>query len=107
MFDAVRIRSTPVTDAAGYGDAEGVIYGVTTVSVTGVEVIGAVEDDCAVNVDFDGTRPAAWFQPSLVEVIGKPETTIEVGRGVLTRVEGTDDWIEPIRPPWWEFWSRK
>lgn len=106
MFDAVRIRTTPVTEAAGYGGAEGVVYGVTTVSMTGVEVIGEAEDDTALNVDFSGARPAAWFQPSLVEVIGTPETTIEIGRATITRAAGSDEWVETVRPPWWKFWTR-
>jgi len=107
MFDAVRILSTPVTKAAGYSGAEGVVFGVTTVSLTKVEVIGEPEDDCALNVDFGGALPAAWFQPSLVEVTGQPETTISIGGAEYRRPAGGGEWIPTKRPPWWRFWSRK
>lgn len=102
MFDSAKVRSTPLTAAAGYADAEGTIYGVTTVSVTGVEVVGQPEDDTAINVDFGGRMPAAWFQPSLIEVTGRPATTISVGSAKLARTEG-GDWRE-VRRPWWRFW---
>lgn len=102
MFDAARVRSTPVTEAAGYAGAEGTIYGVTTVSVTRVEVIGGAEDDTAINVDFEGRLPAAWFPPSLVEVIGSPATTITVGNARIERPEG-GEWRE-VKRPWWRFW---
>jgi len=102
LFDAVRVRSTPITEAAGYAGAEGVVFGVTTVSITGVDVIGEVEDDAAINVDFEGRLPAAWFQPSLVEVIGAPAASITVGKARMSREDG-GEWIE-LRRPWWRFW---
>nr|WP_314434702.1 hypothetical protein [uncultured Brevundimonas sp.] len=104
MFDAARIRSTPLTDKLGYGGVEGVIFGVTTVSMTGVEVIGEPEDDCALNVDFEGRLAAAWFQPSLVEVIGSPEMTMTIGNTTLTRSADSDVWIDAAVRPWWKFW---
>ena len=107
MFDTVRIRSTPATVAAGYGEAEGTVFGVTTVSLTNVEVIGVAEDDCAINVDFGGALPSAWFQPSLVEVTGQPKTTISLGGADFQRPDGGGEWIR-VRPrPWWRFWSRR
>ncbi|NBW06739.1 MAG: hypothetical protein EBR82_01795 [Caulobacteraceae bacterium] len=102
MFDAARVRSTPVTEAAGYAGAEGTIHGVTTVSLSGVDVIGEPEDDVAIYVDFDGQLPEAWFQPSLVEVIGEPAMTVTVGKGRMERSEG-GEWREAPRP-WWRFW---
>ena len=107
IFDNVRIRSTPVTDAAGYGGAEGVVFGVTTVSVTNVEVIGDAEDDCAINVDFDRTLPSAWFQPSLVEVTGQSEARISIGGAEFQRPDGGGEWIQVRTRPWWKFWSRQ
>jgi hypothetical protein len=105
MFDAVRIRRTPETEALGYADAEGELFGVTTVSVTGVKVIGEAEDDCALNVDFGGAQPNAWFQPSLVEVIGQPAVTLSVGPRTIERREGETEWREVGRRPWWKFWA--
>jgi len=107
MFDAVRIRSTPATRAAGYDGAEGVVFGVTTVSLTRVEVVGEPEDDCAVNVDFDGALASAWFQPSLVEVTGQPETTISIGRAKFQRADGDAEWAQVKPRAWWRFWSRE
>ena len=107
MFDAVRIRSTPVTQAAGYGGAEGVVFGVTTVSLAKVEVIGEPEDDCALNVDFGGALPGAWFQPSLVEVTDQPETMVSVGGAEYRRPAGGGEWVRTEPSPWWRFWTRK
>lgn len=110
MFDSARVRSTLFTEAAGYAGAEGTIFGVTTVSVTGVEVIGEPEDDTAINVDFDGRLPAAWFQPSLIEVTGQPEATIEIGPARLHRSadrawhEVSVESQEHNNRPWWRFW---
>lgn len=102
MFDTARVLSTPATEEAGYSGAEGTIFGVTTVSVTLVEVIGEPEDDTAINVDFDGRLPAAWFQPSLIEVTGQPAAAISVGPARMERSEG-GEWRE-LRKPWWRFW---
>ena len=102
MFDSAKVKSTTITEAAGYAGAEGTIYGVTTVSVTCVEVIGEPEDDVAINVDFDGRLPTAWFQPSLIEVTGQPATKISIGPGRTERSEG-GEWREG-RKPWWRFW---
>lgn len=102
MFDAARIRSTLTTEEAGYAGAEGTVYGITTVSITGVVVIGEPEEDVAVNVDFDERPPSAWFQPSLVEVTGKPASTLTIGESRLER-EDDGDW-RVVRKPWWRFW---
>jgi hypothetical protein len=48
----------------------GQVYGETTPSVTGVEVIGAVQEDYAINVFLNERNEALWFAPDLVEVIG-------------------------------------
>ena len=102
MFDAARIRSAPATEQAGYAGAEGTVYGITTVSVTGVTVIGEPKADVAVNVDFGEHLPSAWFQPSLVEVMESPALTLTIGGTRLKReVDGT--W-EAVRKPWWRFW---
>lgn len=80
------------------------MFGVTTVSVTGVDVIGEVEADCALNVDFNGQLPAAWFQPSLVELVGPPEGTVSIGGKDFTWAEDAADFVEVTRRPWWKFW---
>ena len=102
MFDSARIRSTPATVEAGYAGAEGTVFGITTVSVTGVEVVGEPEEDVAVNVDFGESLPSAWFQPSLVEVTGVPASTLTIGRARLEREDG-GEW-QVVKEPWWRFW---
>ena len=103
MFDSARIRSTSATIEAGYAGAEGTVFGITTVSVTGVEVIGLPEDDCAINVDFDGAMPSAWFQPSFVEITSEPALTLSVG-DVSLRRDDAGEWTVKRAKPWWAFW---
>jgi hypothetical protein len=103
MFDIVRIRSTPETVTAGYADIEGVLYGVTSVSVTLVDVVGMPEDDTALNVGFGDLITTAWFQPSFVEFVRRPETTISIGGVQLSRPDGGGGW-QASRRPWWRFW---
>jgi len=91
--DRVRIVSNPETIAAGFGDRTGVCYGVTTPSVTGVQVVGLALADDALNVGFeDGT--SAWFEPSLVVFLD-----VDAGQvatiGDKRFVRGpTGDWVE-------------
>jgi hypothetical protein len=68
--DNVRIVVSELTTASGHADRVGVCYGMTTPSVTGVEVVGAAADDVALNVHFeDEAVDDAWFAPELVEVV--------------------------------------
>lgn len=68
--DNVRIVASDSTTASGHADRVGVCYGLTTPSVTGVEVVGGAADDVALNVHFD-EEPAqdAWFAPELVAIV--------------------------------------
>jgi len=67
--NTVRVRSTPITEAAGVANLVGPVYGVTTPSVTGVSVIGESSDDRAIHVFFENRREALWFAPDLLEFI--------------------------------------
>jgi hypothetical protein len=68
--DNVRIVRSDATTASGHADLSGVCYGLTTPSVTGVEVIGNAPDDAALNVHFDDEGiEDAWFSPELVQLI--------------------------------------
>src|SRR5882672_11512948 len=51
--DNVRIRSSVETISNGVAGLVGQVYGQTTPSVTGVEVIGKLESDYAINVFFE------------------------------------------------------
>lgn len=68
--DTVRILRTDATTASGRADLIGTCFGLTRPSATGVEVVGNVLDDAAVNVGFDlkGTEDA-WFSPDLVLLV--------------------------------------
>jgi hypothetical protein len=66
--DRVRIRESPETIDAGVAGLEGDVYGFTTPSVTGADVIGGSPDDTAVNVSI-GAHGALWFLPDLLEFL--------------------------------------
>ena len=51
--DNVRIATTPLTVSLGLAGLTGAVYGETTPSVTGVEVIGEIANDYAINVNLD------------------------------------------------------
>jgi hypothetical protein len=78
--DNVRIARTPLTQAAGVAGLVGQIYGETTPSVTGVEVIGDASADYAVNVFFEDRNESLWFAVNLLEFVDHgPGITIEIG----------------------------
>jgi hypothetical protein len=95
--DSVRIVDTEATRGSGHARRSGVCYGITTPSVTGVDVVGP-EDDVALNVHFeDDVVEDAWFGPSLVELVDHAAGTVAtVGDHKFVKTaEG--DWIE--QPP--------
>lgn len=68
--DNVRISDSDSTIASGHAGRVGVCYGMTTPSVTGVEVVGDAGDDVALNVHFDDQAVEdAWFSPVLVVLV--------------------------------------
>src|SRR3954468_21122369 len=67
--DNVRIRSSVDTELNGFAGLVGQVYGQTTPSVSGVEVIGELDFDYAINVFFEDRRESFWFAPSLVEFV--------------------------------------
>lgn len=109
--DAVRIRAAPETDAAGLAGLSGQVYGLTTPSVTGVEVIGKLKEDYAINVYFDGRAESYWFSADLVELIDHaPGTEIRIDGVSKSWVREPDgSWTEKAQPEparrWWQFWK--
>ncbi|MFM8593732.1 MAG: hypothetical protein ACKOCK_05000, partial [Chloroflexota bacterium] len=108
--DNVRIRATEETEAVGVAGLKGQVFGETTPSVTGVEVIGTLAADFAVNVHIEERGEAFWFAPELVELIDHaPGTEIRL-EGVDKRWIRTEDgaWMEEAvghkKKPWWMFW---
>jgi hypothetical protein len=108
--DNVRVASTPLTDSLGLAGLLGQVYGETTPSVTGVEVVGQTGEDYAINVQLDGREESIWFAAELLEFIDHaPGTEIVIGNKRAVRA-ASGEWIED-RPqpkpskPWWRFWA--
>ena len=92
--DNVRVATTPLTTALGLAGLNGAVYGETTPSVTGVEVVGEATDDYAINVQLDGRDESLWFAPELLEFVDHaPGTEIVIGNRRLIRSE-SGEWIE-------------
>ena len=107
--DNVSIRVTKETEAAGVAGLTGQIYGETTPSVMGVEVIGIPSTDFAIAVHIEERDETFWFAPELVEFLDHaPGTEIRLD-GVAKRWIRTEDggWKEESwgeKRPWWKFW---
>jgi len=115
MFDTfgntVRIKSNPETKSKGFAGKKGEIYGHTTPSMAGVEIIGKTDKDFAVNVFFSDLYESFWFAEDLIE-------QIDNGVGAVITLDGVDkkwtkdetgDWIEENtqtknKNKWWKFW---
>lgn len=104
--DNVRIRSTPLTEEHGLAGLSGQVYGETTPSSTGVEVIGDLKADYAINVFFENQNKSYWFASELLEFV-------DYGAGTEIMLEGvpkkwvraaSGEWIEQSKKPWWKFW---
>ena len=111
--DTVRVRTTSVTKDAELAGLVGTVYGETTPSVTGVDVIGELEADYAINVYFEEKGAGVWFEPRLLEFV-------DHGAGAEIQLEGVTkkwvrsedgEWVEHStgaqsgkNRPWWKFW---
>jgi len=96
MFDNVRVRSTPSTKAVGLAGLTGQVYGSTTPSITGVEVIGDSHEDIAINVHFEDRSGEFWFAPGQLEFMDHaPGTKVKItgAEKELVRTE-TGEWTE-------------
>ena len=108
--DNVRVASTPLTDSLGLAGLTGAVYGETTPSVTGVEVVGQTGEDYAINVQLDGRDESIWFAAELLEFIDHaPGTEIVIGNKRAVRA-ASGEWIEDqpqpkSSKPWWRFWA--
>lgn len=108
--DTVRVLPSSETDSKMLSGRVGSVYGVTTPSVTEVEVFGACSEDYAVNVHFDELECSYWFAPDLLEFV-------DHGQGMEMTFDGVDKkwvrnnsggWDEIItKKPWWRFWSKR
>src|SRR5438128_899357 len=92
--DNVRVASTPLTVSLGLAGLTGQVYGETTPSITGVEVIGGAAADYAINVQLDGRDKSLWFAPELLEFVDHaPGTEIVIGNKRLVRT-ASGEWVE-------------
>jgi hypothetical protein len=123
--DNVQVCDVVITRDLALAGLKGEVFGVTTPSVTGVEVIGALTADVAINVHFPSLDKALWFVPELLEFLDHGAgTVITIGTHKLVR-NSDGSWFEektgltfkdpaqahpvyqrftkPSRP-WWKFW---
>jgi len=105
--DNVRILSSTATESLGIAGLDGQIYGETTPSVTGVDVIGELTDDFALSVSVEGLAEY-WISPELLEFLDHGEGT-EIVIGNIRAVRRADgSWSESEIIPskkWWQFWK--
>jgi len=108
MFDNVRVRHSTITDDRGLSGKQGQVYGETTPSSTGVEVIGELIDDYAINVSIEGHKDDLWFAPELLEFVDHAQGT-EVVVGKIKAVRSSDgSWTETesnTNKSRWKFWK--
>lgn len=109
----VKIKQSPETIEKGFAEKTGEVYGHTTPTVTGVEVIGKTEKDFALNVYFEDLKESFWFDESLIE-------QLDNGAGTEMTLDGVDkkwtkdsngNWIEEdlskdSNKKWWKFWKK-
>ena len=108
--DRVKIRTVAETEKAGIAGRSGVVYGATTVSVTGVEVIGSTTEDVALNVTIDESEETVWI-PYLVEFTDHNAGATITLDGVAKRWtrDASGNWIvsrRPVPPKEWVQWLK-
>ena len=123
--DNVQVCDVVITRDLGLAGLKGEVFGVTTPSVTAVEVIGTLTADVAINVHFPSLDKNFWFAPELLEFLDHGVgTVITIGTHKLVR-QSDGSWFEektgltfkdPARAhpayqrftepsrPWWKFW---
>ncbi len=67
--DHVRIRRAPETEALGLAAVEGVVFGESKPSSSGVQVVGSAPDDYVLNVYIEEREEGFWLRPELVEFL--------------------------------------
>jgi hypothetical protein len=117
--DNVRILHSTATEVANLAGKIGPVYGFTTPSTTGIEVIGEVSDDFAIAVHFKDLGESLWFAMNLIEFVDHGEgTEISVTGSSSKWVRAADgQWITqpnpdssaspspiPQKKPLWQFW---
>jgi hypothetical protein len=92
--DQVRFRDVPRTRALGLAGRVGQVFGQTTPSVSGVEVVGPADADYAICVALEDNVEPRWFSPQLLESVDHaPGTTASLGGKHFVRT-AAGEWIE-------------
>jgi len=111
--DNVRVRDAVATRELSLVGVSGQVYGVTTPTLTGVDVIGQPSSDVAINVHFEAFGKSFWFAPELLDLVDHAAGTEIRIKGVPKKWTRTADgsWVEePVAEragaarPWWKFW---
>jgi len=105
--DTVRIKDNPETAQATIAGLEGTVYGFTTPSLTGVEAVGPLSQDFALNVYVDSLNQGFWLDPANIELVERPEVMEFSVAGKTIRVtqkDGEYDEAVILPRPWWKFW---
>jgi hypothetical protein len=109
--DHVRVKPSIETEKAGLSNKTGLVYGETTPSITGVEVIGQLSQDYAINVHFEDIDKGFWFSEELIKFVDHaPGTTASIGRGPTFVRNETGEWIEQKpteKRHWWPFRKKR
>ena len=80
--------ATAATVNQGVAGQIGIVYGLTTPSQTGVEVIGNSTDDYAIAVTIEGSSSAIWLPENFLEPVDRQlGTTVQIGSRRLIRDE--------------------
>jgi hypothetical protein len=87
--DRVLVLATSETVSAGVAGLAGDVYGFTTPSLTGVDVIGGAPEDYALNVNLDSKGEAFWFRPDLLELLHR-NAGLEISVGGITTIRQAD-----------------
>ena len=67
--DHVRIRQAPETEALGIAGLDGLVFGESRPSSSGVKVVGAAPNGYVVNVFIESRDEDYWLRPELVEFL--------------------------------------
>ena len=100
-------KATPETIVVGVAGLEGDLFGWTTPSETGVEVVGGAPDDVAVFVDVDRRPGEFWIRPDLIVLVDE-NIGGEIRLGSRTFVKQPDrEWVERPRRGLLGRWRRR
>jgi hypothetical protein len=104
--DNVKVLESEVTIQNKLAGLQGVIYGETVPSNSGVEVIGELKSDFALNVHFEDLNTTFWMSPHLLEFIDHNEgLKMGVGNKEWVR-DSRGEWIESKKPGGWRNFLR-